>query len=186
MVSYKLGWLPVRFCAHVKYYFLLDWFVIHWLRDCSALVHCTVLTFDLFTREFAVIAATGASALIGCCNTYNSCHQKPVFAFAFINSNASSLQMDTNKVYRVKSLEIVFERPRSNRKQTIPPPGVPGICKSRACKGARCDNKPKIFSLIACRRTFSQMFAVSVCAANSTTTRASTRRPTCSIPGCCY
>jgi len=30
---------------------------------------------------------------------------------------------------RAKSLEIVFERPRSNRKQTIPPPAVLGICR---------------------------------------------------------
>ena len=34
-------------------------------------------------------------------------------------SNANNLQLN-----RVKSLEIVFERPRSKRKQTIPPPAV--------------------------------------------------------------
>jgi len=39
-------------------------------------------------------------------------------------SNANNLQLN-----RVKSLEIVFERPRSNQKQTIPPPAVPGICR---------------------------------------------------------
>ena len=39
-------------------------------------------------------------------------------------SNANNLQLN-----RAKSLEIVFERPRSNRKQTIPPPAVPGICR---------------------------------------------------------
>jgi len=39
-------------------------------------------------------------------------------------SNANNLQLN-----RVKSLEIVFERPRSNRKQTFPPPAVPGICR---------------------------------------------------------
>ena len=94
--------------------------------------------------------------------------------------NANNLQL-----YRVKSLEIVFERPKSNRKQTIPPPVVPGICRVEHVKvlGVTISRKFSVSShvdelLAKCSQS---LFALSVCAANSTTTRASA-----SIPGCCY
>jgi len=53
----------------------------------------------------------------------NTCTAEVEHIEAWSNTN---LQLN-----RVKSLEIVFERPRtrSNRKQTIPPPTVPGICR---------------------------------------------------------
>ena len=54
------------------------------------------------------------------CNA-NTCTAEVEHIEAWSNTN---LQLN-----RVKSLEIVFERPRSNRKQTIPPPVVPGICR---------------------------------------------------------
>ena len=82
----------------------------------------------------------------------------PNLALLSVSTHAQPLQsMDPwtplDDIALLKSLEIIFERPRSNRKQTIPPPAVPGICRVehvKVCEAAKCSQS--LFALRTLRQ----------------------------------